>query len=173
MSDPAPGPTPAEDARGRAEPAEQLWHEWRQDRGPELGPFLARWPDLSPAQLLAVLRVDQQERWRRGDRVSVEAYLERVPALQGEPETVLDLVYSEVVLREKLGEAPQLEELVRRFPHHEAALHRHTGPVGLRRRQDGVLPLRLPGHRPGLCRRRSHGGIQVRLVGELQVDRRP
>jgi eukaryotic-like serine/threonine-protein kinase len=68
------------------------------------------------------LRADQRERWLRGDRVPVEAYLEREPALQDDPEGVLDLIYSEVVLREEAGDAPRLDEYLERFPRFEAQL---------------------------------------------------
>src|SRR5262245_55042983 len=68
------------------------------------------------------LRADQAERWQRGERVLVETYLEQFPSLRADAEALLDLVFSEVVLRERLGESPRLEEYVLRFPAHEAYL---------------------------------------------------
>jgi serine/threonine protein kinase/Flp pilus assembly protein TadD len=66
--------------------------------------------------LLELLRLEQQECWRRGDRVIVEAYFARHPKLRADETSVLHLVYNEVLLREAEGERPQLEEYVRRFP---------------------------------------------------------
>src|SRR5262245_15812402 len=60
---------------------------------------------------------DQSSRWRRGERVPVEDYLARRPALQGDTEAVLDLITNEVLLRRQAGETPLLEEYQRRFPH--------------------------------------------------------
>jgi serine/threonine protein kinase len=68
------------------------------------------------------LRADQAERWRRGQPIRVEAYLEQEPALASDAEALLDLVYSEVMLREERGERPTLEEYLRCFPDHAASL---------------------------------------------------
>jgi tetratricopeptide (TPR) repeat protein/tRNA A-37 threonylcarbamoyl transferase component Bud32 len=83
---------------------------------------LARAAEGSALQRLAVLRADQHRRWRQGQRLPVETYLERMPAVRDDGEAVLDLVYSEVLLREEAGERPQLEEYLRRFPALEASL---------------------------------------------------
>jgi tetratricopeptide (TPR) repeat protein len=59
---------------------------------------------------------DQRRRWREGDRIAVEAYLARQPALEADAEAILDLIYNEVVLREQHGERPRLDEYLERFP---------------------------------------------------------
>src|SRR5579883_3175517 len=88
-------------------------------------PFLTGEPALAARSVwLRRVRAEQAERWRRGERVLVEAYLEREPALDADTEAVLDLVYSEALLREERGEHPTLEEYVRRFPQYEASLRR-------------------------------------------------
>jgi serine/threonine protein kinase len=66
--------------------------------------------------LLDALRLEQRERWQKGDRVPAEAYLDRHDTLREDGERALELVYHEVLLREELGEGPQLEEYQRRFP---------------------------------------------------------
>jgi serine/threonine protein kinase len=68
------------------------------------------------------LVADQRQRWQRGERGLVEAYLREWPVLLGDTESQLDLIYNEMLLREDGGEVPGLEEYVRRFPHLEAAL---------------------------------------------------
>jgi tRNA A-37 threonylcarbamoyl transferase component Bud32 len=76
------------------------------------------------APVLEEVRDDQYARWQAGERILVEDYLRSHPALADNEEALLDLIYSEVLLREEHGEEPQLEEYVRRFPHLEAALSR-------------------------------------------------
>jgi serine/threonine protein kinase/tetratricopeptide (TPR) repeat protein len=83
---------------------------------------LARTGSASGLRLLTLLRADQAQRWQAGQRVGVEEYLRAVPALGNDPEAVLDLIYSEVLLREDRGEAPPLDEYRARFPQHHAAL---------------------------------------------------
>jgi tetratricopeptide (TPR) repeat protein len=79
---------------------------------------------MSEATLIPLLQADQRERWQRGDRASVESYVEQRPALRSDPDGVLDLIYHEVLLREESGETPRLPEYVERFPQFEAELRR-------------------------------------------------
>jgi serine/threonine protein kinase/tetratricopeptide (TPR) repeat protein len=62
------------------------------------------------------LLVEQHRRWAQGERVLVEAFLERDPGLREAPEPLLDLIYNEIILREQHGEAPGTDEYLRRFP---------------------------------------------------------
>src|SRR5437016_354537 len=72
--------------------------------------------DQSLLHLLEDLRAEQRERWLKGDHVVAEAYFDLHPKLLAEPESALELVYSEMMLREEAGQKPQLDEYVRRFP---------------------------------------------------------
>ncbi len=65
--------------------------------------------------LAKLLRVDQQTRWRRGEAVKVETYLDRNPALRDDADGLVDLIYSEMLLREEAGETPLLSEYLTRF----------------------------------------------------------
>jgi tRNA A-37 threonylcarbamoyl transferase component Bud32 len=65
---------------------------------------------------------DQRQRWRQGDRPTVETYLRQHPALQTDADALLDLIYNEVFLREQAGDRPRLEEYQQRFPHLAAEL---------------------------------------------------
>jgi WD40 repeat protein/serine/threonine protein kinase len=67
-------------------------------------------------QLLDGLYLDQRERWRNGDRVLAEDYLERHPPFRADPERAVDVIYNEILVREELGETPQVEEYLGRFP---------------------------------------------------------
>jgi eukaryotic-like serine/threonine-protein kinase len=70
---------------------------------------------MEPASLVASLRADQRTRWRRGDAVRVEAYLDQHTSLRAHPEAILDLILNEVALRQERGEAPELTEYLGRF----------------------------------------------------------
>jgi serine/threonine protein kinase len=62
------------------------------------------------------LLASQAEHWRAGQGIPVEQYLARFEALRGQPENVLRLILSELMLREELGERPSVEEYAERFP---------------------------------------------------------
>jgi eukaryotic-like serine/threonine-protein kinase len=114
-SSPSSLPTPTEGIHPPG-PAAALQALWRQGQRPDVQEFLGRWPGLAPLDVVAVLRVDQRQRWQAGERVPVEAYLERFPGVGADGEGVLDLVYSEFLLREEFGETPVLDEYRERFP---------------------------------------------------------
>jgi WD40 repeat protein len=65
--------------------------------------------------MAAALEADQWERWHRGECVPAEVYLGLLPAALGE-EQRLALVYGEFLVREGLGESPDPDEYLRRFP---------------------------------------------------------
>src|SRR5262249_37194307 len=72
--------------------------------------------------LLAVLSVDQEERWRRGQKIMAENYLARFPILRDDPILTLALIRGEYRLRQRLGETPDLQDYLGRFPEHVEAL---------------------------------------------------
>ena len=75
----------------KAAPAQRLWQLWRQGQQPDVLAFLAHAGDLKPEQVAAVLLVDQRERWRLGERVPAENYLDLFPHLQDDFEYGLGL----------------------------------------------------------------------------------
>jgi tetratricopeptide (TPR) repeat protein len=78
-------------------------------------PSAAAYRSLPPA--LRRLLAEQPRRWEAGDRRPVEELLAAEPALRGDAEAVLHLVFNEAILREAAGEKPQAEEYKVRFPH--------------------------------------------------------
>src|SRR5262245_38558096 len=70
------------------------------------------------------LCADLVQRWHRGERVPVEAYLRQHPRLES-GEGAFELILTEVVLRQEYGDAPPLAEYLWRFPHFEERLRRH------------------------------------------------
>jgi serine/threonine protein kinase/WD40 repeat protein len=106
-------------------------------------------PAESARPLLGLVLADQRQRWRQGERVLVEAYLERQPTLAADAAAVLDLLYQEVLLRQERGEAPQPEEYQRRFPRwaDQLALQLEVDRAfqpGLVRRPEGGPPAGAP-----------------------------
>jgi hypothetical protein len=89
-----------------ADPVERWEELWRQGPVPDLHQFLAQTGPLPPDVALALLQIDQRQRWQREERRLVEAYLP-VP-IPLTPEQVLDLLMREVFLREEKGECGSL-----------------------------------------------------------------
>src|SRR5262245_40388485 len=98
------------------DPAARILRLWQTEEYPDLDRFLAEAAPLSPAEFADVLRVDQRYRWESGERTSAEHYLTRYPNLLDDPESAVDFVYAELLLREQHGEDYELETFVRRFP---------------------------------------------------------
>jgi WD40 repeat protein/tetratricopeptide (TPR) repeat protein len=88
------------------------------------GDFLRRYQsgELSLAQLAEALAVDQRQRWQAGERIPAEDYLAGQPALAADVERALELVYGEFLLRLELGETPQPDEYLQRFPQYAERL---------------------------------------------------
>ena len=104
------------------DPAQDLWLRWRRGERPAVGLFLAGLGGLSPTRLAATLRVDQRERWAIGERVPAADYLREFPALRDDPEAALEVIYGEFLLREELGEAPEVGEYLRGHPEYSEQL---------------------------------------------------
>src|SRR5262249_941126 len=62
-------------------------------------------------------------RWGQGDCVRAEELLAQFPQLAADPEAAVDVIENEQLLRKRRGEAPDLQEYVRRFPHLAELLH--------------------------------------------------
>src|SRR5262245_54811210 len=76
----------------------------------------------SLTRLLTLLRHDLRLRWQRGAWPRLEDYLECHPTLRADADAVIDLVFTEFILREELGEAPAVEEYLGRFPEYAERL---------------------------------------------------
>ncbi|MGE5195301.1 MAG: serine/threonine-protein kinase, partial [Deltaproteobacteria bacterium] len=70
------------------------------------------------------LCADLVQRWHRGERVPVEAYLRQHPELESGG-CAFELILTEVILRQEYGEAAPLDEYLWRFPRFEERLRRH------------------------------------------------
>jgi len=116
MSDLTRMESPPRGTAGPDDPARRLSSLWRRGEGPRVEEFLAAGGVSDPAVVVTVLRVDQRERRRRGQWVPAESYLDVFPAVREDPESAIDLVFAEYLLREQFGDSPTLDEYTRRFP---------------------------------------------------------
>ena len=117
MSDSPSNPTSVLDSHAsRESPIRRFLRLWREGSRPGVVEFFNQELVLDPRQRLTILRADQRQRWRHGDPVSAEWYFEHFKELIEEPESALDLIYAEFLLREEAGPTPRLEEFVTRFP---------------------------------------------------------
>jgi eukaryotic-like serine/threonine-protein kinase len=148
-----PDQAPRQAAAESAPPADaagRLWQLWRQGQRPDVDAFLAQAGSLSPDEVAATLRVDQRQRWQAGERILAESYLQRHSQVRADPETAVDLVFNEFLVRDQLGERPDAEEYLRRFPEYAGvlgaqielhrALHSRPPTVATAPRLNGVTP---------------------------------
>ena len=100
---------------------------WRQGQEPDLLAFLAGAGRLSAAELTDALCTDQRQRWLRGQRPEIEAYLALHGSFHQGAEPAIDLAFGEFLVRRELGESPTLDEYCRRFPTLAEPLRLHVG----------------------------------------------
>jgi WD40 repeat protein len=96
----------------------------------ELPSAVQRLADLGGASLLALLLADQRRCWGRGQRVLAEVYCRHLPRLRQDDDLLFDLVWSEALLRQELGEMPSADEYAERFPHLAERLRRQFSLQG-------------------------------------------
>jgi serine/threonine-protein kinase len=110
------GPAPHDTLPGTDEsPAGRWLHRWREGTAHDVRAFLAEIGPLAPEHVVAVLLVEQRQRWQAGERVTAETYLRDFPELHAQTEAVVELIYGEFLLREHLGDAPSAAEYRARF----------------------------------------------------------
>src|SRR5947208_4772951 len=85
----------AQAAGSRLGPAQQLEDLWRHGAQPDVQEFIRRQEIHAPAQLVAVLCVDQWQRWHVGQRIPAEKYFEAHPALAAAWADSFELVSAE------------------------------------------------------------------------------
>ena len=79
----------------REVPARSFGQLWRQGERPDVQHFLAQAGTLTPAEVAAVLLVDQSQRWQQGTPIRAEAYLEKYAFLRDDSERVVDLIFAQ------------------------------------------------------------------------------
>jgi serine/threonine-protein kinase len=97
---------------------------WRQGDRPDVKDFLSKQENLTPSQIVAILCVDQHQRWQNGERVPAENYLTMHPAISAAWSDAFELVRGEFRLLKNLGENPSLQDFSRRFPNYAGKLQK-------------------------------------------------
>ena len=109
MNESPAAPVPrSREAVARLGPAQQLEDLWRHGEQPDVQDFIRRQAIQTPAQIVAVLCVDQWRRWHAGERIPAENYLQMHPALAAAWADSFELVSGEVQIRQELGENPTI-----------------------------------------------------------------
>jgi serine/threonine protein kinase len=102
----------------------EAFNGWERESSVDRPALCAVVEGQAVTDLILSLRAEQHDQWLLGNKVPAEAYFERNPELGGDPEASVDLIYSEFLLRGRLGEEPDPQEFIRRFPQHADALRR-------------------------------------------------
>lgn len=77
----------------------------------DLRQYLSDMPEtLRPAALAELVMVDFERRWKRGERRTINQYLEDYPTLREAEDTVVELLRAEFELRRRSGERPDESE---------------------------------------------------------------
>ncbi|MGH7136306.1 MAG: hypothetical protein ACREHD_11240, partial [Pirellulales bacterium] len=103
-------------------PADRLERAWERGEQPQFEAFVAGLGAVSPLELSALVQIDLQQGWLRGEFRRAEEYLSHFAPLAIDPELAVDIVYAEYLARERAGQRPQLPEYQSRFPEFAPAL---------------------------------------------------
>jgi tetratricopeptide (TPR) repeat protein len=107
-------------------PTLELERSDHSEQGLDLRLRIALAEQPSATQLIEWLCADQIRGWQDGRRIPAEAYLSLHPTLEAEENAAFEVVYSEFMLREDLGESPCVEEFAWRFPRLAERLRRQV-----------------------------------------------
>ncbi len=107
---------PCDDIRHRFEDA------WSMGERPNLDEFLPEAKTARWQALVALVRVELEQRLAAGEAARVEHYLERYPELAAQAGIVIDLLKAEYSQRQRQEPALALAEYCRRFPQYQEQL---------------------------------------------------
>jgi serine/threonine-protein kinase len=74
--------------------------------------------------LLAAIRAEQRAHWQAGNRIPIQVFLDRHPEVQRNEDSAIDLIYSEILLRQEMGETVVWDDYFRTFPQFAEQLRR-------------------------------------------------
>ncbi len=129
--------------------ANRFEQAWKGGTAVDLSQFLPPAGDpLRDRCLHELVKVDLEMRWRSGQPVVLEYYLEKLPELGPAEALPVDLVYEEYLVRHRHGDKPTLSVYSARFPaqYEELArlVHDQNLPTGKRGPTADPPPLSIP-----------------------------
>ncbi len=99
-----------------------LWLEGDVEHPPDAFAFINSIPAAESEVRAEIISVDQSNRWKRGIGVPVERYFQEFPSLAADHKLKLNLIVAEFLIRRELGETPEIDNFVSRFPDCREAL---------------------------------------------------
>ena len=108
---------------------------WSKGTSPSMEVLVKLCDSMPAPQLAGLLLLDQSMRWNSNERITVEQYFDLFPELPTHAESAIDLIYSEFLIRERLGLSPVIAEYIERFPQYgeelqnQNAFHQAMGNV--------------------------------------------
>ena len=154
-----------------------LWKRWCAGEEAVHDGLLAHAAELPPEQLVQLLIVEQQRRWRQGDRVRSEIFFERFPALKSHRDCAVNLVYAEFLLESDVAGPPRVADYLERFAEFREELQRQfeweqgLGEEG-RRGSPGTTLLRFSVAERGTEKRADEppeGESHPRIFGDYEL----
>jgi WD40 repeat protein/serine/threonine protein kinase len=127
---------------------------------PDLLTFLLSADELTGAELALQVQRDQIRRWRQGEEVPLETYLEHLVGLRDQHEAIVDLIDTEIRLREQTDNRPSLAEYQQRFPRYGRELEVRFEELAAEK-ADALTTTPHPG---------LSGGMPTPRPGELELE---
>ena len=107
----------------------QAWECCQGDADVEITSYLPPDDDRDrPLVCCRLVGIDLQQRWRRGQTVLLEDYLQRYPELKTSPYLFAELLHEEYVVRRQYDPSVEISSYQVRFPDHYHALVRKHQP---------------------------------------------
>jgi eukaryotic-like serine/threonine-protein kinase len=90
--------------------------QWDLGLRPDVADFIAAHASLSPSQWTHLLLIDQSRRWAGGEHVPADDYFQRFPELMSHPESAIDLLFAEYLLRHECDPTLEIDSFANRYP---------------------------------------------------------
>jgi formylglycine-generating enzyme required for sulfatase activity len=138
---------------------EHFHKAWQAGHSVDLHRFLPA-PDspLRSPTLRELVILDLEMRWRHGQVVGLEYYLEKFPELAAARSCWAGLLAEEYVIRHRHGDKPALESYRQRFPEQFDDLRRRVEGTEPARTAGSVVPTRMGGPPPAALAPPADGG---------------
>ena len=127
---------------------------WGTGSPPNVIQFLSSRKGSSAEEFAAVIRLDQQHRWRTTSPWKVEQYLAAFPQLQANDDLVLELTAGEFLARLQNDQLPLIDEYIKRFPQLSEQLQKKLSGISSTHNPSGT----------------SQRSVFVSNVGLMEID---